>query len=428
MNNLYLHACKTLYPMKRLLTVVLIPLSMLMAAAQEKDPRLEAEYAERICRVGVNMSPYEYLPGPHTPAPKGYKPFYISHYGRHGSRSNWGSKYDRIQKKYHDAFDAGVLTPLGVEVMEQIDLLIRNHDNMDGRLTYLGTREHAQIAARMYKNYRPVFRSGSKKISARSSIVPRCIVSMAAFTGELMELEKDLDIRWDTGTELMKILSTDDPKWIRDSCHVFRKQLSAAHVPDTAAFKSKIFTDPEKGRSICGDPVTMMKQTFDMATGTAAFEMDETLYRVFSMDELYWYAAGLNMEFYLRQCNSIPFGDVRMEPVRALAQDVLEKAENAIETGEWAADLRFGHDYQLLAFASWMGLEGVGERMDQTECTSWPGWKYTPFGGNIQLIFYKNKAGDVRVKVLMNERETRVIGLEGFPYYKWEDFRKCLER
>ena len=24
-----------------------------------------------------------------TPAPKGYKPFYISHYGRHGSRYHW---------------------------------------------------------------------------------------------------------------------------------------------------------------------------------------------------------------------------------------------------------------------------------------------------------------------------------------------------
>lgn len=415
--------------MKRLLTVLSMLFPLVWAAAQEKDPYLEAEYAERVSRVGSNMDPYEYLPGPQTPAQKGYKPFYISHYGRHGSRSNWaGTMYERIQKKYGDAHEAGILTKEGEAVREQIDLLIRNHDNMDGRLTYLGTQEHKQIAARMYHNYRDVFHKGSKKITARSSTVQRCIISMAAFTGQLMELEKGLDIHWDTGSELMKIMSTDDPKWVRDSCRVFQKQLRAAHVPDTAAFKNKIFTDPVKGREICGNPITMMKETFDMATGTPAFEMDETLYRVFSLDELYWYAASHNMSLYLCQCNSKPFGDERMKPVRYLAEDVIEKAEDAIATGEYAADLRFGHDYQLLAFSSWLGVEGVGERMDQTECINWPGWKYTPFGGNIQLIFYKNKKNDILVKVLMNEREARVIGIEGFPYYKWEDIKKCLQR
>lgn len=29
---------------------------------------------------------YEYRPGPAAPVPDGYEPFYISHYGRHGSR------------------------------------------------------------------------------------------------------------------------------------------------------------------------------------------------------------------------------------------------------------------------------------------------------------------------------------------------------
>ena len=415
--------------MRKLLTIIALIMPLTWAlSAQEKDPQLEAEYAERIWRAGVNMDPYEYLPGSQTPAPKGYKPFYISHYGRHGSRSNWASIYEIIQSKYRKAHEAGILTKEGEAVREQIDLLIKNHDNMDGRLTYLGTQEHKQIAARMYNNYKPVFHKGSKKISARSSTVQRCIISMCAFTGQLMELEKGLDIHWDTGSELMKVLSTDDPRWVRDSCKVFQKRMRDAHVSDTTAFMNKIFTDASKGRKICGDPIEMMQQTYDMATGTAAFQMDETLYRVFSLDELYWYAASLNMEFYLRQCNSKPFGDARMKPVHYLADDVIEKADAAIKTGEYAADLRFGHDYQLLAFASWLGIEGVGERLDETECTNWPGWKYTPFGGNIQLIFYKNRKNDVLVKVLMNEREMRVIGLDGFPYYKWADIKNRLAK
>ena len=37
-------------------------------------------------RAGGVYHYYEYAPSALTKAPKGYKPFYISHYGRHGSR------------------------------------------------------------------------------------------------------------------------------------------------------------------------------------------------------------------------------------------------------------------------------------------------------------------------------------------------------
>ena len=37
-------------------------------------------------RAGGIYHSYEYRPAAATPAPDGYTPFYISHYGRHGSR------------------------------------------------------------------------------------------------------------------------------------------------------------------------------------------------------------------------------------------------------------------------------------------------------------------------------------------------------
>jgi hypothetical protein len=46
---------------------------------------------------------------------------------------------------------------------------------------------------------------------------------------------------------------------------------------------------------------------------------------------------------------------------------------------------------------------------------------------NIQLIFYKpkkGKKGDILVKALLNERETRLpIATTQWPYYKWEELR-----
>ena len=133
--------------------------------------------------------------------------------------------------------------------MEQIDEVIRLHDNMDGRLTYLGTQEHRQIARRMYQNYKPVFHNGSKKISARSSTSQRVIVSMCAFTGELMEQEKGLDIHWDTGEELMKILSTDSNRATRDSVYKILARQARENMPDTAAFLRRVFTDPAAARA-----------------------------------------------------------------------------------------------------------------------------------------------------------------------------------
>ena len=391
-------------------------------------PQKEAllkDFHERLYRVGMNMDPYEYLPGPQTPAPKGYKPFYISHYGRHGSRSNWaGDLYAQIQAKYQRAADAGLLTEEGLRTKETIDRLIALHDNMDGRLTPLGAEEHRQIAGRMYANYARVFKKGSKKVTARSSVVPRVLVSMTAFTGELLSRQSDLEFSWDTGEEIMKIVSTDSPRPVTKAVQALLRERQDKHVPDTLDFQRRVFlrTDP----SVTGSTKTFMLQTFDMAVGCAAFELGDRIFRLFTDEDLLAYNQIHVLSFYLRQCNSVEYGDDRMPSVNPTIEDIIERADAAIATGETAADLRFGHDYHVLALGSRLGLKGIAERMTAEECLYWPGWRYTPFAANIQLIFYKNKQGNVLVKPLLNERETPVLGLEGGPYYSWEAYKAWL--
>ena len=59
-----------------------------------------AQQARKDFEKDKNLSAGNYVayPGPQkvlTPAPKGYRPFYISHYGRHGSRYLIGTRaYD----------------------------------------------------------------------------------------------------------------------------------------------------------------------------------------------------------------------------------------------------------------------------------------------------------------------------------------------
>jgi hypothetical protein len=52
-----------------------------------------------------------------------------------------------------------------------------------------------------------------------------------------------------------------------------------------------------------------------------------------------------------------------------------------------------------------------------------------PFAGNMEMVFYRNKAGKVLVKFLLNEQETLLRGLpsvEG-PYYDWETVKANLK-
>ena len=78
--------------MKRILTSLLLSVFCLSLGAQDDALRLIAENPDRAAN---NMHSYEFNPIVDTKAPKGFKPFYISHYGRHGSRYEQNSTFAR---------------------------------------------------------------------------------------------------------------------------------------------------------------------------------------------------------------------------------------------------------------------------------------------------------------------------------------------
>ena len=63
----------------------LLALLLLAATCAAAQPT-PAHLASRPELTASIYHSYEYLPGPAAPVPDGYEPFYISHYGRHGSR------------------------------------------------------------------------------------------------------------------------------------------------------------------------------------------------------------------------------------------------------------------------------------------------------------------------------------------------------
>ena len=66
-----------------ILTVFLFGVGAFAQTPDMRDLDGRAYLQENIDRVAANYHGYEFHPLAYTPAPKGYKPFYISHYGRH---------------------------------------------------------------------------------------------------------------------------------------------------------------------------------------------------------------------------------------------------------------------------------------------------------------------------------------------------------
>jgi hypothetical protein len=115
-------------------------------------------------------------------APEGFEPFYISHYGRHGSR--WLPNEDRyiwVNKQFEDTKR---LTKLGKDVRKRLAKVWKNAEGNGGLLTALGGRQHRGIAQRMFRNFPQLF-TAEAHLTAHSSTVPRCKTSMENFVGEL---------------------------------------------------------------------------------------------------------------------------------------------------------------------------------------------------------------------------------------------------
>lgn len=383
-------------------------------------------------RAANNHNSYEFFPLNDTPAPKGYKPFYISHYGRHGSRSAWGGDgYKYLIGILEQGQAAGLLTPGGDSLLVATRKVLAAYNGMDGRLTPRGVREHAAIAKRMFSRYPAVFK-GTKKIRAVSSTVPRCIVSMGAFTNSLMSLNPKLQISLDTGERIMEYISPNDKNAKDITRQAYKNGLETLNgIPDdTLGVMSRLFTDPVAAAGIVGRPKHLTDAVFYTADIAEDFDIEENLFRFLPFDAIYLRWARKNISLYTGQCNSADAGLERCAIAKPSVDDIVAKADEAIAGGEYAADLRFGHDYPLLALASYLGVEGVGERLAADEiCDKWLGFWEIPMASNLQMIFYRNKKGDVLVKFLYQEKELLLRGLEPVtgPYYRWEDVKSNLE-
>ncbi len=398
-----------------------IALNFGITADGDRD-RLELE------RTASIFHSYEFAPVEDTPPPEGLKPFYISHYGRHGSRRLAGTDAADALAELEKADAKNLLTGEGRELRDAVRLVAEASAGMEGQLTERGAAEQRRLARRMAGRFPAVF-GGRRRVRCQATDAHRVLASLANFTMALKECAPESDFDFSTG-----------PKYTERLKHRYRR---ANNVPGGArerkgrydrewirpeGFVARMFTSPEAVE----DPLSSIRRLFAVASDCQCLRTElcgADIYRFFTKDEIAGLSRAMSAWHYMAQRNSPEFGDDRAWAAQWLARDFVERADGAIADDRVAADLRFGHDSGLGPLAALLRLEGAGDRIAPED--AWqvsPGWKWMPMAANLQMVFYRDKGGDVIVKVLYNERETLVRGLEPFsgPYYRWSDLRRHI--
>lgn len=369
-----------------------------------------------------------------TPAPDGYEPFYISHYGRHGSRYLISdSDYIRPMDILSDAHDAGALTPLGEDVLLRLKKIWSEAEGRGGDLSPLGVRQHKAIAGRMYDAFPEVF-AGSPSISARATIVMRCALSMDAFCEALKERTPGLDITRESSNRYMSYLNYHSP----ESCEFnsergpwreeYRK-FERTHTQSERLMAS-IFSDEDYVRRHV-DPHELMWGLYWVAVDMQNMESDESFMDIFLPQELYDMWQCFNFRFYVADSNYAPNKGMNLANCKPLMRNIIDSAQDVIERGGNGATLRFGHDGNLIPLTGILGMEGCYDSVAEPERFKdvFRTYEISPMAANVQIVFFRNKSGDVIVKFMLNEREIAIPELktDKFPFYPWNEVKRHYE-
>ena len=394
------------------------------------DPPDRVREIERSASV---FHSYEFPVIDDTPPPKGFKPFYVSHYGRHGSRRLTGTFVADTLAALEKADAADGLTDNGKALLADIRRIADAHEGMIGQLTERGATEHRTLARRMAARFPSVF-EGARRVRCQSAIYQRVLMSQANFTMALKDATPSLAFDFITGDKYQKILN--GPYWAQQESDVGPRIKAAiesyANVAiDPDPLVGRVFLDVAR-TCAAQDSIKFARDLFAVASICQCVKSEIAgldIYRYFTAKEIDSLGRTLACEHYADMANSVEFGDVPLSGSRILARDFVQRADEAIADDRIAADLRFGHDSGLWPLAGLLGLEGPGDRVPLAD--SWrdcPAWKWMPMASNLQMVFYRDAAGEVLVKILYNEREMHVCNFEpmSWPYYRWHDLRSHI--
>ncbi|MBQ4367572.1 MAG: histidine-type phosphatase [Muribaculaceae bacterium] len=374
--------------------------------------------------------PYPAAPLPAlTPAPEGYTPFFINHYGRHGSRWLIGKRiYNFPVEQLEIGERNGMLTARGKEVLTILRELRASAQGRDGELSDIGAEQHQGIARRMFRNFPEVF-AGDARINARSTVVIRCILSMQNEVDVLKSMNPKLRITTDASEAEMYYMNYSDPVVpdLRKAGLEHVKPLRDKWVNPKHMLK-RLFTNQQFARDSI-DGQRLMIDLFDVTGNMQSHHQWENtdLYDLFSADDIANVYRYNNARWYILSGEN-PLTRGRVDFMEShLLRNLVEDGDRAVCRPDHGASLRFGHESVVLPLVCLMGLDGADYSTTDLETLDrhWLTYKIFPMACNVQMVYYRNAdRSDILVKILLNEHEaTLPIAPVSGPYYRWCDVR-----
>ena len=376
-------------------------------------------------------------PGPKqqrlTPAPHGKKPFYLSHYGRHGSRYlTKVQDYDYLLGVLDRAEREQKLSGLGLDLLRRVRLLQAEAQGRIGDLTPLGFQQSKDIARRMIERFPEVFK-GAATVDARSTMVPRCILSMSAALQQMVALNPKLQVVQDASMHDLGYMNFHDRKLIANGSKVlarkcYKDYCEKRRFPDRVV--QSLFCDTGYVRKLINSE-RINYYLFRLAGDVQNTPLGQqlSLYDFFTPEEIFANWQKENALWYLSYAHAPQSGGLQPFSQRHLLRRIISQADSCIRLAHPGAHLRYGHETIVLPLACLMGIDGYDARiedLDSLEQRGWVNYCIYPMGCNIQMVFYRKNPhdSDVLVKVLLNENEaTLPIESSMAPYYRWADVR-----
>ena len=398
-----------------------------------------------------------------TAAPKGYEAFYISHYGRHGSRYPYTATVaTALLDMLHEAGEKENLSEYGSGLMARLELFMEKAGNHIGELTDLGRQQQYRLAGEMAERYPQAFRKGAV-VTAQASSSPRSILSMASFCTALAR--KYPSIRIDQFQGFAETQATA-PNMGRNPLRIKGPGLGNPYRESPAEFMQRRF--PEFTETVLGkmfrDPYAalgdrdvqyLMDHIYMLIGGMNSLpdgvRMDfsdiatpETLARMWELDN---YQRFCEYIVYTASCCSvfkdiIERADARLALLDSAAGKLEGRAEGAVGRAAGraeGADLRFGHDHVLMSLLMIADIDSFGELPENPDELGHVFQTFrSPMAANLHFVFYrpKNGRGPILTGLSLNGQPARLSALDKelgispdeSAFYRWDDVKAWFEK
>lgn len=412
---------------------VLICLTLTCIPAWSQAQRYVEALKENPGRAASNYQSYEFTDTDLTPAPKGFKPFYISHYSRHGSRYHTGESYFRLcMPKMAICDSLCLLSEEGQAWYDAAKSVYSEHKGMFGMLTTLGSQEQDGIGNRIYERFPEVFsgKNGRTEVRNRCTRVQRSIVSMTCFNTAIAKKSPALNFSYAAGDRFRAYLNADPQNYPLLDKFDDQVEDSLKHLIDIERVFKVLFKDTEAAQKVIDNPYNFVKGVFLVSAISPNTDAHPDMLKYFHQDDILGHWIIRNNIFYAGWANSAEMASEVAAIAHPLIQDIITKADEALcGNSSLAADFRFGHDTGLLPLVATIGINGMHEKWSAFNAHNhWSSSEFIPMASSLQMVFYKNKKGKILVKLLYNEKETSIPALkpESGPYYSWASLKEYL--